>query len=77
MSPRRPAVALLGLVALLALGAPSAAAQAPPSPLPPGVDVTVEVEREGDNMVDPVRISVVVTHPSEGELLVPPAEGPM
>ncbi|MXY78166.1 MAG: hypothetical protein F4Y94_00290 [Chloroflexi bacterium] len=77
MSPRRPAVALLGLMALLALGAPSAAAQAPPSPLPPGVAVGVEVKREGDTIGDPVRLTVVVTHPPEGELLVPPPEGPM
>ncbi len=77
MSARRLTVALLGLAALLAAGAAPTAAQTPQSPLPPGVAVGVEVEREGDAIGDPVRLTVVVTHPPEGELLVPPPEGPL
>lgn len=76
MSARRLVVALAGLAALLAAGAPPAFAQAPPA-LPPGVAVGVEVEREGDTIGDPVHLTVVVTHPPEGELFVPPPEGPL
>ena len=47
------------------------------SPLPPGVDVSLSVERDGDTIGDPVLLTVVVTHPSSGELLVPPPEGPL
>ena len=76
MRARGLVVALAGLAALLAAGAAPAFAQAPPA-LPPGVAVTVHVEREGDTIADPVRLTVVVTHPPEGELLVPPPEGPL
>ena len=76
MSARRLVAALAGLAALLGAGAPAAVAQAPP-PLPPDVIVTVAVERAGDTIGDPVQLTVVVTHPSGGELLVPPPEGPL
>ena len=73
---RLASAALLSLILVLSAGARSAIAQTPPD-LPPGVAVEVIVERDGDTIGDPVRLTVVVTHPAEGELLVPPPEGPL
>lgn len=67
---------LFVLVLVLGAGAPSAIAQTPAA-LPEGVALEVSVEREGDTIGDPVRLTVVVTHPADGELLVPPPEGPL
>ena len=74
----RLALVALSLIAITAaaLDAPPARAQTPDD-LPLGVELDVTVTREGDTIGDPVHLTVVVTHPADGELLVPPPEGPL
>ena len=55
---------------------PAARAQAPDG-LPLGVELEIRIVREGDTIGDPVRLTVIVTHPPAGELLVPPPDGPL
>lgn len=72
---RRAKLALAAGMILLLLFSAASAAQAPE--LPPGVELQVTVDREGDTIGDPVRLTVVVTHPASADLLVPPPEGPL
>lgn len=67
---------LLTLSVVAVTTGPGVVAQTP-AELPAGVEIDVGVERDGDTIGDLVHLTVTVTHPADGELLVPPPEGPL